>query len=150
METFIKITRISGSGADPMKFELEFSNGKQSAGAEIYIGHDFFENSSKALKEFPRHSSDKFRWEQGSERLEDRTGDYFRFNVFTTNPLGQSAIQICYNNKKPLPERRVSEFCILAEPLQINHLGHLLGQFAEMNHKTLTWMVSDGELSQQT
>lgn len=81
METFIKITRISGSGADPMKFELEFSNGKQSAGAEIYIGHDFFENSSKALKEFPRHSSDKFRWEQGSERLEDRTGDYFRFNV---------------------------------------------------------------------
>ena len=55
-----------------MQLFLEASNGRQSASLEVYINVDSLSEMASALIAFPRHASDEYLFEVGSEREEDR------------------------------------------------------------------------------
>jgi hypothetical protein len=129
---------------------IEASNGRLRGALEIYASAKDLADLGRVLSVFPRHISDVHLWELGSERPEDRWAFYFRFRTFATNSRGHCAIQIRFNNNKDLPEREVSEFCIeLIEPSQINHLGGLVSEFANLRHETLEWNVTEGSLMEK-
>ncbi len=92
------------------------------------------------------HATSVFLWEVGSERPEDKFAHYLRLRLFTTDSLGHCAIQIRLNNNAPLPDREIVEFCICAEPAQINRLGALCRVFSKLKHQVLDWSPSGGEL----
>ena len=92
-----------------------------------------------ALEAFPRHTNDVFLYEIGSEKPEDNFAYYFRFRLFTVNNVGNSAIQIRFCNNGELPNREVTEFCIEAEPADINRLGNQFREFSKLKKTFLVW-----------
>src|SRR5689334_5400775 len=112
-----------------LNLRVEGSNGHQSAMLEIYANATDLVEVAEALTVFPRHKDDVHLWELGSEKPEDRWAFYFRLRAFTINSVGHCALQIRLNNNKSLPEREIAEFCISAEPSQINYLGKLVAEF---------------------
>jgi hypothetical protein len=144
--SFLKITRHPYEEPHHLNLVVQASNGTQTGSLEIYTTPEALLRSAEALRAFPRHSTDVFLWEIGSERPEDRWAFYFRFRVFLTAPTGESAIHFRFNNNRDLPERQISEFCLTAEPSQINRLGKLLQEFASLQHEILFWRVKEGEL----
>jgi hypothetical protein len=112
----------------------------------VYVIANVLHEWADHLETFPRHNTDVFLYEIGSERPEDRWGYYFRFRAFLTDALGHCAIHLRTNNNEDLPHREIAEFCIQAEPSQINCLGKLFREFAKLKHHTLDWKVTDGEL----
>ncbi|MFQ5574960.1 MAG: hypothetical protein ACE5E0_04985, partial [Terriglobia bacterium] len=125
---------------------LQASNGRQAGELEIYANVEDLIKCADALSAFPRYKEDVFLWELGSERPEDRCAFYFRLRAFVTNKRGHCAINIRLNNNEGLPETEISEFCIPAEPSQINRLGRLFRDFAKLQHETLFWGISEGRL----
>ena len=93
------------------------------------------------------HADSVLRWEIGSENPGDR---YFRLGLFMVDSVGHCAIELRFNNNEALPQREISEFCIQAEPSEINRLGQLLREFAQLRHCALVWSVSDGALYETT
>ncbi len=139
MNAYLRIKRIPYEEPYHLQLQVEASNGRQSAFFEFYVGAQALTEFSEELEAFPRHSSHVFLYEVGSERPEDRWAYYFRFRVFTTNGVGHCAIQLRFNNNQELPHREISEFCIEAEPAQINRLGMLFRSFAKLESPLLEW-----------
>ena len=129
-----------------MNLVFEAANQTQSTTLEYYCNASDLAEIADHLEVFPRHATDVFLYEFGSERKEDRHAYYFRMRAFLTNGSGSSAIQIRTNNNEELPEREISEFCISAEASQINRLGQLFRSYSKLNHKVLEWSVDDGAL----
>jgi hypothetical protein len=125
VSSFLKITRRPYEEPYHLNLVVQASNGSQTGELEIYTTPEALVQCSEALSSFPRHSTDVFLWEIGSERPEDRWAFYFRLRVFLTRPTGQCAIHVRFNNNQDLPERQISEFCLPAEASQINRLGNL-------------------------
>lgn len=146
MNPSIRITRLPYEEPYHVNLVLDVSNGQRSWELEIYDNAESLVSLAENLKVFPRHRDDVFLWELGSEYPEDRWAYYFRFRVFVIDGAGHSAIQIRFNNNKNLPEREVVEFCIKAEPAQINRLGQLCEEFAKLKHELLVWEGNDGSL----
>lgn len=98
------------------------------------------------METFPRHSTDTFLWELGSERPEDNFAFYFRFRIFLLDSAGHACIQIRLNNNDDFPEKVITEFCITCEPAGINRLGKLFREFAQLKSRKLIWDGLDGEI----
>lgn len=142
----IKITRYEYEEPSHVNLAFEAANKTQSTTLEYYCNASDLGEIADHLEVFPRHGTDVFLYELGSERKEDRHAYYFRMRVFLTNGTGSCAIQIRTNNNKELPDREISEFCIAAEASQINRLGQLFRTYSKFNHKVLEWSVVDGLL----
>jgi hypothetical protein len=141
---YIRITRIPYEEPYHLHLGFDVSNGRQRWSFDYYDNTTALLEWADALEVFPRHVNDVFLYEVGSERAEDHWGCHFRLHVFTVGSTGHCAIQFRFNNNQELPEREVFEFCIGAEPSQLNNLARLLRHFAKLGHEVLEWWVSDG------
>ena len=139
MDSYIRITRHPYEEPHHLHLEWAVSNGDHATTFEVYLNADVLVHFADALEVFPRHATDVFLFELGSERPEDRWAYYFRFRAFTTDGLGHSAVHLRFNNNRDLPERTIAEFCIPAEPSQLNRLGRLFRNFATLQHRRLEW-----------
>lgn len=149
METLLKITRHPYEEPYHLNLDFQASNGRQAGFLEIYCVADDLRHAARELSVFPRHSSDVFVWEIGSEYPEDRFGFYFRFRAFTLDSRGSCAIQFRFNNNQELRYREMSEFCIEAEASKINLLAQLIHEFAGLQHSTLWWDTQSGGLDDE-
>ena len=143
----IRITRTPYEEPHHVNLLFEASNDGQSTKFEYYCNATDLSDIADRLEVFPRHNQDVFLYEFGSERLENRHSYYFRLRVFLTNGVGGCAIQIRTNNNQELPDREISEFCIIAESSQINRLGKLFRSYSKLHHAVLYWQVESGEVS---
>lgn len=143
---FIRIDRFPYEEPHHINLVLEASNDSCCTKFEYYCNSSDLSDIAENLESFPRHESDVYLYEFGSERKEDRWSYYFRFRVFQIDGKGHCAIQIRTNNNQELPNLEISEFCILAEASQINRLGKLFRKFSKLNHEAFVWNVVDGEL----
>ncbi|MBV6413773.1 MAG: hypothetical protein OMOMHJEC_01592 [Xanthomonadales bacterium] len=139
MNSYLKLTRFAYEEPHNLELQLEVSNGIFSGALHIYLKRSDIEEIGSALLLFPRNSTDVYRFEVGSERLEDRWAYYFLLRAFTFGARGQSAILFRLNNNRDLPFRGLSEFCIEAEVAHINTLGRLLLEFGKLEHERLLW-----------
>jgi hypothetical protein len=139
MSPCIYIVRHPYEEPHHLHLELHFSNGERYWKTDLFDNADSLTKLANHLEEFPRHKDDVFLWQLGSEYQEDRWGYYFRFRVFVYDYAGHSAIQIRFNNNKKLPDREIVEFCMKADPAQINRLGKLFRDFSELKHEILLW-----------
>ena len=146
MGSLLRITRTPYEEPHQVCLLVQASNGHQTSEIEIYSTPDDLQACARALSGFPRHAGEVFLWELGSERPEDNWAFYFRFRVFATSVTGGCAIQFRFNNNQELPDTEVSEFCIRAEPAQLDRLGSLFGRFALLGHEVLLWQASGGGL----
>jgi hypothetical protein len=142
----LRITRTPYEEPHTLNLLVAASNGRLRGALEIYVSTNELSELAEVLKVFPRHKDDVHLWELGSERPEDRWAFYFRLRAFTINARGHCALHVRFSNNKSLPETELSEFCIAAEPSQINHLGALVAEFAKLRHEVLEWNVSEGQL----
>lgn len=147
MEKYLKITRNPYEEPYHINLIFEASNGEQSGILEIYDSADILKECAKALENFPRHSTDIFLWELGSERPEDNFAFYFRFRVFLLDSAGHCCIQIRLNNNEDFPDKAITKFCINCEPADINRLGKLMKEFSELKTTKLYWDSIDGKLN---
>ncbi len=147
MSAYIKIKRIPYEEPYHLQLQLEASNGRQTARFEFYASPEIFLEFADALEVFPRHATDVYLYELGSERPEDRWAYYFRFRAFTTDTRGHCAIQLRFNNCRDLPHREIAEFCIEAEVAQINRLGALFRSYAKLQEQVLFWSLREGHLA---
>ena len=139
MGSYLRIERIPYEEPYHVQLVWSVSNGNTSSNFEYYDNADSLKEMADALEAFPRHSSDVFLYEIGSEKPEDRFAYYFRLRVFTTNSRGSSVIQIRFCNNLDLPNREIVEFCIEAEPAAINRLGKLFREFAKLEKQYMAW-----------
>lgn len=144
--SYLRITRIPYEEPYHIQLSIEASNGTQATKFEVYVNAQVLNEWADHLEVFPRHNSDVFLYEVGSERPEDRWAYYFRFRVFLIDLFGHCAIHLRINNNDDLPLRQIAEFCIQTEPSQIKRLGNLFREFAKLKHHVLDWTVEDGEL----
>jgi hypothetical protein len=113
---------------------------------------EYYENASvlaefgKNLVSFPQHNTAVLLHEVGSERSEDNWSYYFRFRAFVIGSSGRCAIQIRFNNNQPLPDREQFEFCLRAEPTQLERLGKLYQAFSKLKDEVLEWSGNEGRL----
>ena len=117
------------------------SNGRSSGEIEIYTNAGDLAEYGSALQDFPQSTTHSILWELGSERPEDQFAFYFRLKFLVTKATGQCAVVIRFNNNEPLPYTEIAEFCISAEPAQLNQLGDKLVQFAKLEDEELVWLV---------
>ena len=146
MKPFIQINRHPYEEPYNVELVITASNGRFRGCLDFYVGADVLLEWANGLEEFPLHANSVWRWETGSENPDDRVAYYLRLGLFTLDSVGHCAIEVRFNNNEALPHREISEFCIQAEPLQINRLGQLLREFAQLRHRALVWSVSDGAL----
>ncbi len=139
MQPYIRITREPYEEPHHIHLSWEVCNGTQKWQFDYYDNVDSLTKFADSLEVFPRHLKDLFLWELGSEYPEDHWGYYFRLRVFVYDYSGHSAIQIRFNNNKKLPDREIVEFCMKADPAQINRLGKLFRGFSELKHEALIW-----------
>jgi hypothetical protein len=144
--SFIRIIRTPYEEPHHIQLEIEASNGSHTAKFQVYVNATVLSEWAKHLEVYPRHNSDVFLFEIGSERSEDRWAYYFRLRVFMIDGSGHCAILLRTNNNQDLPDRELAEFCIRAEPSQINNLGKLFREFSKLKHHELEWWVNDGAL----
>ncbi len=125
---------------------MDATSGRLRGRLEFYCNASDLVELAEELEAFPRHASAVYLWELGTEKDEDRFAHYFRFRLFTTDSVANSAIQLRFNNNRELPEREISEFCIEAETSGINKLGKLVRKFSELKHEVLYWEPLGGDL----
>jgi hypothetical protein len=146
MKNLIEIERIPYEEPNCINLIVKASNNYSASQLEIYDNADALLKCAEALENFPRHSTDSFLWELGSERPEDNFAFYFRFRLFMLDPAGHGCIQIRFNNNGGFPDRAISEFCITCEAAGISKLGKLFKEFSKLKSRKLTWDGIDGEI----
>jgi hypothetical protein len=139
MTNYLRIERIPYEEPYHIQLIWNVSNGNIYSNFEYYANADSLKEIGSALELFPRHSSDVFVYEIGSEKPEDRFAYYFRLRAFTVNSGGGTAIQIRFCNNSDLQNREISDFCIQAEPASINRLGKLFLEFSKLEAEYLAW-----------
>ena len=146
MNSWITITRYPYEEPYQLNLLMTASNGRQLGEIEFYINTDDLNEIADILEEFPRHASDVYLYELGSERSEDRCAYYFRFRLCTIDLVGHCAIHLRFNNNLDIPDREITEFCIPAEPFAINRLGNFFREFAQLKHEVLYWSPVESKL----
>jgi len=146
MSAYIKIERRPYEEPYHINLIFEASNGRAKGVLEYYDNADSLIDIATELEVFPRHNTDVFLYQLGSERAEDRHAYYFRFRVFLTNSTGACSIQLRFNNRKDLPDREIVEFCINTEPTGINRLGKLFREFSKLETRVLEWDGINGSV----
>lgn len=146
MTPFIKITRFPYEEPYHINLLIEASNGRLNGQLEFYTNPESLIEAADELEVFPTAIPSEFLWKLGSEKPEDRFAFYFCFRLFTTDLAGHCAIQLRFNNNQTLPDREISDFCLVAEPNALLRLGKLLRQFAKLEDEVLFWSHTEGEL----
>lgn len=146
MRPHIRIIRYPYEEPFHINLVLEVCNGRSLARITYYMNAASLVEWANHLEVFPRDNNDVFLFEIGSERPEDRWAYYLRLRAFLKDAAGHSALHIRLNNNQDLPSREIAEFCLDAEPSQINRLGRLCREFGKLNHAVLDWWVQDGAL----
>ena len=146
MNKYIRITRHPYEEPYHLNLVIEASNGSQVGTMEYYDNAETLIEFAENLEVFPRHNTDVFLHELGSERPEDRFAFYFRFRAFTTNAIGGCAIHLRFSNNEKIPDLAISEFCIEAEAAGINRLGKLFREFSKLKATVLEWDGTDGRV----
>lgn len=146
MKPYLHIRRHPYEEPYLLNLVIAVSSGTAYGEMECYINTQNLHDWAAHLEQFPRYNGDIFRAEVGSEYPEDRYAYYFRFRAITIDKVGHCALHFRFNNNSDLPDRLISEFCLKVEPAQINRLGNLIREFAEMKHELLVWTPEDGEL----
>jgi len=146
MKSYIKITRHPYEEPYHLNLVIEASNGRLSGTMEYYDNTESLSHIANNLEVFPKHNTDMFSHEVGSENPEDRFAFYFLFKAFTTNLTGGCAIQLRLNNNRDLPELEVSNFCIQSEASGINRLGKLFREFSKLKLTVLEWDGAKGKV----
>lgn len=146
MKPYLHLRCLSHDGPEEIKLVMNASNGSSSGCIEFYSHGDELVKWADHLERFPRHPTDVFLYELGSERPEDRWSCYFRFRAFLTDSVGHCALHFRFTNNRELPDREISEFCIRAEAASINRLGVALRTFSTLGHELLHWSPVECEL----
>jgi len=146
MTPSIKLIRFPYEEPYHLNLVIEATNDRHRGQLVFYINAGDLLDLAEELENFPRHASAVYLWELGSEKNEDRFAYYFRMRLFTTDSVGHCAIQFRFNNNKDLPERKISEFCITADPSELNKLGKLVRKYAKLEHEILYWEPGGGDL----
>lgn len=146
MNQYIRITRKPYEEPYNLNLKIQASNSSARVEMDFYIGAQVLTEFANALEQFPKYKNQVFLWEAGSEVPEDRWAYYLRIRTFCLDELGHCAIQLRWNNNQNLPDRVISDFCILAEAGQVNRLGNLFRKFAKLKHSILEWNINDGKL----
>lgn len=146
MKTFIKVSRFPYEEPHLLNLVIEASNGRSMGQIEIYANTADLIDIASRLEVFPRHPSDVFLYEIGSERLEDRFAYYFRFRVFNDHHSGRFAVHFRFNNNRNFPDLEISEFCFPIEVSDLNKLGRLFRSFSKLEQEILFWEPNSGRL----
>jgi hypothetical protein len=146
MKPFIQITRYLYEEPYHLQLVMAASNGRQRGKIEYYANADDLTEIASVLKEFPRHPTDVYRYEIGSQRSEDKWPYFLRLRLVTTDSPGRYAIHLAFNNNREIPYRESSEFCIPVEAAALNQLGSLFQEFARLKHEVLYWNPVEGKL----
>ena len=125
---------------------VKASNGTQAGEIEIYDNGEKLKLIASSLESFPKHNTDTYLWELGSERSEDKFAFFFRFRVYVINLSGSCAIQLRFNNNQDYPDLAITDFCIKAEPAGINRLGKLFREFSKLEKRKLFWDGVEGQV----
>ena len=141
MEAGLKIIRKPYEEPYHINLIVTASNGHSTAELEIYTNPDDLAENGKALQDFPQSTTHSVLWELGSERPEDRFAFYFRIEFLVIGATGQSAVVVRFNNNKSIPDTEIAEFCIPAEPAQLNRLGEQLVRFSKLEDEELVWLA---------
>lgn len=150
MKPYIRITRHPYEEPHHLNLVMAASNGHLSGRLEFHLNTTALIEWADAMETFPKHAQQVFLSDVGSERPEDKFGFYLRLGVFAVDSFGRCAIQLRFNNNAELPDREIIEFCIRSEAAQINRLGQLFREFANLNHQVLDWSGLDGQLYEST
>lgn len=133
---------------EPYHTQIEFivSNGVFSGITDIYCNVKDLEKMGKALQKFPGKIDDKYIYEYGSAKPEDRNYRHFWLKVYLINSLGHCAIQFQINNNTEEPEEGICRFSLIAEASAINRLGKLFERFSELKHLEFHWTPTEEEM----
>ena len=148
MISYLRITRIPYEEPYHVRLTVSASNGRVAGELEIYANAKDLAMVGKALAGFPKCADDECLWELGSENPDDRLAFYFRLRVFPVSPTGRCAVEFRFNNNQSAPEQEITEFCLLADPSELDRLGELFRRFAKLHHRVLEWTLHDGKLQQ--
>ena len=146
MKPYLHLRCLSHEGPGEIQLVMSASNGRTSGCIEFYSHSEELVKWSEHLEQFPRHATDVFLTELGSERPEDRWSCYFRVRAFLADSVGHSALHFRFSNNRDLPHRELSEFCIQTEAASINRLGTAIRSFASLGHQLLVWTPTECEL----
>ena len=136
---------------EPYATELSIcvSNGYFGGEMRIFVNVEDIAKIGQELKkfpEFPLKQDDEYRYEVGSQNLEEKCSYYFLLRAYTINSVGNCAIQIAMNLNGKEPYEGLCKFSIQTDPINVNRLGELLEDFSKLQHRELRWAIGEGEL----
>jgi hypothetical protein len=139
MKPFIQITRYPYEEPYHLQLVMVASNGRQRGKIEYYVNADDLMEIANAMKAFPRHATDVYRYEIGSEKPEDKWAYFVKMRMVTTDSPGRFALHLAFSNNREIPYRESSEFCIPVEAADLSRLSSLFQEFARLKHEVLYW-----------
>ena len=146
MEKSLKIVRIPYE--EPYHINLIFiaSNGESKGQLEIYDSAKQLKILAGILEEFPFNGINRFLWELGSEKPEERFAFYFKCEFKLIKDSNKCVISIRLNNNEDGIEKSISEFNIECDPNELNELGRLFREFAKLDKETMIWNGLTGKV----
>jgi hypothetical protein len=133
---------------EPYHTQLEFvvRNTLFSAQVDIYCGVPEIAEMGRALQAFPTKIGGSYTYEYGSADPAAKFYRHFKLRAYTVDNVGHCALQFTVNLNTPEPSEGSSQFSIEASPAEINRLGELLVNFAQLKHLELRWTPHESGL----
>ncbi len=113
--------RIKRVWSDDFCMELQitaetiYASSKQMS---IYLTMESLSEWINAFKEFPKSSTDVYKWSEGNK--EDNSAFFFKIRLFLYDRRGHAAIEIETDNKLSIPHNATTHFYIPTEVSSIN------------------------------
>jgi len=133
--SFIEVKRFEYEEPYHTEIHLTASNGDFSGSLRFYCNADDLKTLASQLEDFPRSSTDEVEFEIGSEN--PKWAYYLLFKVFVKDFEGHSAIRIRINLNET--STGISDFCITANPADINKLGSHFRELFEWKSREFRW-----------
>lgn len=145
----LKITRFSHEEPSHLRMVIEASNGNLGGRLEYYCSTKDLHDLGGKMSRFSGEDHEKIIYNLGSEKPEDNVGFFFGVEIADLDSTGHCAMELKMNNNQPFPDTEICEFCIFADPADVNQLGHLFLEFAKLEHRVLKWSVKEGKLLEE-
>lgn len=134
----IKISVLGiDEGDDTIQFQIEATNGINSAAIDFYGYADNFIAFATGLLSFPKTITDNVKYELGE--IGEHWAYYILLDVFCYEKNGHSAIHVIIDNNGKEPYTNRSEFYIKTVPASLNKFGQLLIDWNPMTEKEIRW-----------
>lgn len=112
----VRIIRFPYEEPHHSNLVLQVCNGRSHAQIEYYMNPASLVDWADHFEVFPRHSSDVFLFERGSERPEDRWAYYLRFRVFLKDRLVTAHCMFDSTTTETCPRERSRSFAWTRRP----------------------------------